>query len=105
LHSGPASSGDTYVREGGEHEAIMAPMDSLDLAQIDFLKIDCEGYELFVIQGGEQTIRRDKPCIVVEQKPGKGAQFGIGDQDAVALLQSWGATLRAKISGDFILSW
>lgn len=105
LHSGPNSSGDTYVQAGGEHDANMVPLDDVTLPQVDFMKIDCEGFEFFILKGGEKTIRRDRPCIIVEQKRGKGAQFGIGDQDAVKLLTSWGAQLRAEISGDFILSW
>lgn len=105
LHTSPSSSGDTYVQQGGEHSADMRTLDSFRLEVIDFLKLDCEGYELFAIKGGEQTIRRDHPCIIVEQKPGKAKQFGLGDHDAVLLLKSWGAELVTEISGDFILRW
>lgn len=104
LHTGPASSGDTYVQKGGEHKAEMRTLDSFGLTEVDFLKIDVEGYELFVIRGGEKTIRTCKPCIVVEQKPGHGAKFGIGDKDALPLLESWGYKVRQEISGDFILT-
>lgn len=105
LHTGESSSGDTYIKEGGEHPAEMRTLDSLGLTDIDFVKIDAEGFERFILLGAEQTIRRDKPCIIVEQKPGKGKQFGLGDTDAVTLLQSWGATVRDVMSGDFIVSW
>lgn len=105
LHTGESSSGDTYVQENGEHHAEIHKLDSFNLKQICFVKIDCEGYELYVLQGGEATIRRDKPCIIVEQKPGKGSQFKLKDTAAVDLLKSWGAVLRKEISGDFILSW
>jgi FkbM family methyltransferase len=105
LHTGPSSSGDTYVQEGGEHEADLRTLDSFDLRDVDFLKLDCEGYELFALRGGEATIRRDRPCIIVEQKPGKAKQFGLGDIDAVKLLQGWGAKLVKEISGDYILAW
>lgn len=105
LHTGPSSSGDTYVQKDGEHSALMERLDNLGLTPIDFLKIDCEGYEKFVLLGGEQTVRRDKPCVIVEQKPGKAAQFGLGDTEAVDLLKSWGATLHQVIKGDYIFSW
>jgi len=105
LHTGPNSSGDTFVSEDGEHIAEMRTLDSFRLTGVDFIKIDCEGFELFVLQGGEETIRTQKPCIIVEQKPAKGGQFGIGDHDAVRLLREWGAVPRADISGDYILSW
>ena len=80
-------------------------LDSFALPQIDFLKIDCEGYEYFILKGAEQTVRRDRPCIVVEQKPGKGSMYGLDDRDAVKLLQSWGAELKFEIAGDFCLAW
>ena len=34
-----------------------------------------------------------------------GKKYGLGETDAVALLESWGAVRRAEIAGDFILSW
>lgn len=105
LHTGQASSGDTYVQKDGEHGANLRTLDSFDLLPIDFLKIDCEGYEKFVLMGGEKTIRRDKPCIIVEQKPGKAKQFGLGDIEAVQLLQAWGAELVTVVSGDYIMRW
>lgn len=105
LHTSLSSSGDTYVQAGGEHAAEMRALDSFEIKDVGFLKVDCEGFELHVLKGGEQTIRRDRPCVIVEQKPGKGKQFGLGDRDAVELLKLWGAVPRKEISGDFILSW
>lgn len=105
LHTGPSSSGDTYVKEGGEHSSPIKTLDSFHFTEVDFIKLDCEGYELFALKGGEQTIRRDKPCIIVEQKPGKGKLFGLGDHDAVLLLKSWGAEQVGEISGDFVMRW
>jgi FkbM family methyltransferase len=112
LHTGPSSSGDTYIKPGGEHQAEMKMLDSfgengieLPLGDIDFIKIDCEGYELFVLEGGEELIRHHKPCIIVEQKPGKGRQFNLHDTAAVSLLESWGAYKVKEISGDYIMAW
>lgn len=105
----PGSHGDTFVapkeQANATFDVCMVTLDSFDLANVDFVKIDCEGYELFVIKGGEKTIKRDRPCIIVEQKPGKAQTYGLGETDAVALLKSWGATVRAVLSGDYILSW
>ncbi|MFN0014246.1 MAG: FkbM family methyltransferase [Saprospiraceae bacterium] len=33
---------------------------------IDLIKIDVEGHELAVLKGGRETIRRDKPVLIVE---------------------------------------
>jgi FkbM family methyltransferase len=105
LHTGENSSGDTYIVPHGEHVAAMKTLDSFGLVDVDLLKIDCEGFEVFSVQGGAQTIRKYRPAMIVEQKPGHGKKYGISDTAAVELLQSWGATVRQVISGDFILSW
>jgi FkbM family methyltransferase len=34
--------------------------------KVDFIKIDVEGWELFVLQGGKEMIKRDKPIILME---------------------------------------
>ncbi len=105
LHTGENSSGDTYIVPHGEHVAAMKTLDSFGLVDIDLLKVDAEGFEKFIIEGGAQTIRKYRPVMIVEQKPGHGKKYGISDTAAVELLQSWGATVRQVISGDFILSW
>lgn len=82
-------------------------LDKFNMARIDLLKIDCEGYELFVLQGAEETLWRTKPVIIVEQKEGTGMEerFGTKPGEAVDFLLSMGAVLRKEIRGDFILSW
>lgn len=99
----PGSSGDTWLVPGGTVE--VKKLDWFDLNP-DFLKIDTEGYELFVLKGGEATLRRCKPIIIVEQKPGHASQnFGLGDTEAVDWLQGLGYKLRHEIAGDYILQW
>jgi FkbM family methyltransferase len=46
-------------------DAQAVTLDSLGLAP-DFLKIDAEGAELHILRGGEQTIRKHRPCMLVE---------------------------------------
>lgn len=103
IHTADTSSGDSWISGAGDIP--LRRLDDFDLQHVDFIKMDTEGHELFVLRGGEQTIRRCKPCIIVEQKPGHGKHFGIGDTDAIPLLKSWGAVLRAERSGDYIFSW
>lgn len=104
----PDNTGGTHVNVDDDRpgpQVIARPLDSFDLSRVDFLKIDCEGYEYFILKGAENTVRRDRPCIVVEQKPGKGSMYGLDDTEAVRLLQSWGAELKFEIAGDFCLVW
>jgi FkbM family methyltransferase len=41
-------------------------IDSFQFETVDFIKIDVEGHEIFVLEGGEETIRRCRPWLVVE---------------------------------------
>jgi FkbM family methyltransferase len=103
METAPTSSGDTRV--AGSGDIPLRRLDSFALQDVDFVKLDCEGYELFALQGGEETLKRCKPCVIVEQKPGRGQRFGLAERGAVDYLRDLGAELRQEISGDFILSW
>lgn len=106
------SSGDTGVEpdESPAEDCVQAKMTTLDhwdFDEVDFIKIDCEGYELFVTQGATETLKRCKPCVIVEQKPETGGpeRYGIGMVDAVKYLESLGAKKREAMQGDYIMSW
>lgn len=118
LTSASGSSGDTRIATEGEKSYLgferqrlteEVPLLRLDhlfpQTVIDFIKLDCEGYELFALRGGEELLKRSRPCVCVEQKPGFAARFGMAEQAAVNYLQGLGAKLRKEIAGDFILSW
>lgn len=100
IHTTKGSSGDSWV--DGEGDIPMKTLDSFNLAP-SFIKIDTEGYEYNILLGGEQTVKKYKPIIIVEQKPKKGSNFGLNDTEAVELLLSWGYTMKKAISGDYIM--
>jgi len=98
----PADSGGTHV--GGAGDVEMVTLDSLFYMDVDFIKIDCEGYELPVVHGAKETIVRCKPTIIVEQKPHKlEANFGIKGAPAVEYLKTLGYTVAREMSGDYIM--
>ncbi|MGP1675923.1 MAG: FkbM family methyltransferase [Burkholderiales bacterium] len=98
------SSGGAHI--SGEGDIAMLPLDSFELQDVDFVKIDCEGYELAVVQGAAETMKRCRPCVIVEQKQHiMAGNFGTSGTPAVDFLLSLGAKQRAVISGDHILSW
>lgn len=103
MHTMPTSSGDSIV--SGDGDIPMDRLDDYEFEDVDFIKLDCEGYELFALRGGEETLKRWKPVICVEQKPGKAQQFGLKEIGAVNYLQELDAKLRLTMSGDFFLSW
>ena len=104
LAKGIKSTGDTCIDDEGEYESDLKTLDSFAFKDVDFIKIDCEGYELFVLQGGEQTILRERPTLIVEQKKGHAIRYGIPDTAAVKWLIERGFHLRGQICGDYILT-
>lgn len=102
IHTSKGSSGDSWVNGKGNIPVVL--LDSFKLDP-DFIKLDCEGYEYFALKGAEEMLKRCKPCVIVEQKPGRAQKFGLKETQAVTYLESLGAKLREIISGDFILSW
>lgn len=103
MWSEPGSSGNTQVRGDGEIE--MRTLDSFGFQDVDFIKIDCEGYELYVLQGAVELLKRCKPVLIVEQKPRVIGNFGFKSPEAVAFLESMGATVHQHISGDYMMGW
>lgn len=49
-------------------EYLIKSIDSLNLNSLDFIKLDCEGYETFILRGGIETIKKFKPVIMMERK-------------------------------------
>ena len=86
------------------HGVPMTTLDSLGFENVDFIKIDVEGYELPVIDGGRETILRWRPNIVVEQK-GNDVAFGDPRNAALSRLKDWGMRELQVISGDYIMGW
>lgn len=88
----------------GEGSIPMYRLDSLDLPQIDYIKIDCEGYENTILRGANETILKYKPIMVVEHKKHKD----VGHTDtaqALDTLLSWGAKILTSVKNDYVLGW
>ena len=82
----------------------MYRLDSLNLPQIDYIKIDCEGYENTILRGAKETILKYKPIMVVEHKKHKD----VGHTDtaqALDTLVSWGAQILTSVKNDYVLGW
>jgi hypothetical protein len=90
---------------GGAQTVEVVTIDGLGLRQVDFLKIDVEGWEHEVVQGAEQTIRSHRPVVVIEQKPHQAERYGRGRYDALNVLRSWGMVQAVEIGGDHVMVW
>jgi FkbM family methyltransferase len=97
--------GKTFEQTEAPEVVEVVTIDSLALPHIDFMKIDVEGFEFDVITGAEQTIRKHRPVMIVEQKPSQAERYGRGRWDAVKLLQSWGMRQEAEFGGDHVMVW
>lgn len=98
----PENTGHTHIGNDGV-EVDCRRLDSFDIHDVDFIKMDCEGFEYFVLQGGIETIQREKPVICLEQKP--HGFYDIGQFEGVRLLKQWGAKELAKVRADFVMGW
>lgn len=99
------SSGDTWVANAAG-DIPLKRFDGLMIDEpIDFVKIDCEGYELNVLKGMEHMIVCDRPIIIVEQKPGKAQKFGLGETQAIGYLkEEFGYQCKDVLSGDYVMA-
>jgi FkbM family methyltransferase len=96
-HLDPATMGTGNVK--------VVRLDTLNFDDVSYIKIDCEGYEYRILQGAEQTIRRCRPVVVIEQKPHDAYSKQYGQFAAVELLQSWGMIKLDQVRDDWIMGW
>lgn len=102
IYTAPTSSGDSYVNGGGEIP--LKTLDTFTLAHVDFIKIDCEGYEENVLRGAEHLLKTWKPVVCVEQKRDMAStRFGLAPLGAVKFLQTLGYGVEQEIGGDYIM--
>ena len=80
-------------------------LDSLNLQNVDYIKIDCEGFEYRVLQGAIETIKRCRPVVVIEQKPHDMYAKNYGQFAAIGLLEDWGMIKLDQIKDDWIMGW
>ena len=93
-----------HTRISGDGPFPLATLDSFDLKDVDLIKIDVEGYELDVVKGAEETLRRCRPVVVVEQK-GEDGRLGMETDGALHWLEWLGMRSEFCIGGDHIMVW
>ena len=95
--TGLATLGDNVLRFDAKNAGtcVVTRMVTLDEhvgldTPVAFIKIDTEGYELFVLRGAEQIIAKWKPGLLLEYNPVNAQQCGVDLRDLDELLQAWG---------------
>jgi FkbM family methyltransferase len=100
------NTGLSHLSSAGDLVVPLVALDDLDYEDLDFLKVDVEGWEPEVIAGSMDTLVRCRPVVMVEQNPGKSARCGRVDDAAERLLrEELGARMVADLSGDLVFKW
>lgn len=80
-------------------------LDQFNFGEVDFIKIDVEGHELEVCQGAEETLRRCKPVMLIEQKGMEVMFYGQKRDAAISWLNKLGMRSIQEWSGDHVMVW
>lgn len=70
--------------------------------QVDFMKIDTEGCEWFVLQGAKKLIQEQMPSILLEYYEPNTRQFGYDPVEILKLLRALGYTQCERVSREDI---
>ena len=70
------------IKGQGDLRVEIKLLDSFNLQNINFIKLDVEGYEEKILNGSKNTILKYKPTVVIEQNK--------GNFDAKKLIETWG---------------
>ena len=91
--------GDTSIGEGGEEITVYA-LDSIIDQPVNFMKIDVQGYELYLLQGSKNLISKHKPDLFIEIEPHQLAKFNISEEDLLEYIRSFGYKIF-KINNEY----
>lgn len=95
--------GSAYFVSDQRAEVELRSLDEVlpSIRPVDFVKIDVEGYEKYVLMGGQQLLSRDKPAIVVEINETALQRAGSCSQAVFDLLGQWGYGIWGLRKGRF----
>ena len=91
------SSTQQLSRNDVEGDIKLHTLDSYKLKDVDFIKIDVDGYEDRVLEGAVETITRNKPVINIEMKTAKRKQICV---ESAKILHGLGYTRRERNRSD-----
>jgi len=73
--------------DGGDYAAHIKTLDSFNFSQIDYLKVDIEGFELQFLEGAVETIKRTKPVMNIEIK-NTCERFGTTPEKIISFIEN-----------------
>lgn len=93
----------TYILPNEDGNSHIVPLDSLQIENVDFIKIDCEGYEPFIIEGAQETIKKFRPIILMERK-GHTTRYNLEKTYPVKMLEKWEYIEKVSYNKDCIMT-
>jgi len=91
--------GMAFIVESDNSEFYTNTIDNLELDELDFILIDVEGFELKVLQGGEKTISKFNPIMVIEINDHTLIRTGIHRDDIFTWLNEHNYNFRNIYEG------
>lgn len=91
--------GMAYINENPKGSSTAITIDSLNLKQLSFIIMDCEGFELDVLIGGANTIKRFTPTMVIEINEHTLKRKGIKPKDIFKWLDVFGYSYKNIYEG------
>ena len=98
----PGMSGGKHIIGPGEIEA--KPLDSFNIENVGFLKLDVEGYEPKVLMGAKETIEKYHPIIMIEYKPRILKRYG-EKSTVLEILDSFGYIMLGGKDSDIAFGY
>jgi len=86
--------GDTEPREG---DIECRSLDSFDLSDVDYIKIDVDGFEIPVLLGAQETLKRNNPVINIEMKELKRPKIV---EESRKILRNLGYNHHSRVRSD-----
>lgn len=74
-------------------------VDDLQIEQLDLIKIDVEGFELKVLEGGATTIEKFRPKLFIEVNDRNLRQQGNSPEQLISFVRNYYSTLRFAYPG------
>lgn len=84
--------GANQIVPGGE--LAMMPLDAFTFPRLDFIKIDAEGYEPDILVGGEATMKKHRPVMLIEVNRPILEARGFSPDKVYAILDSMNYSYR-----------
>jgi FkbM family methyltransferase len=100
-----SNSGMSFINPDSQigEEVEVGRLDDFKFENVGLIKLDCEGYEYFVLHGGMETIRRCRPVVIVEQHVPSVLRYAIPATAACELLIREGYRETDIMTDDHIL--